>query len=356
MAGEDRTEAATPRKRSEIRRRGQVARSHDLSSMIVFIGVVVCIHALGGGAASRLQAYMQKSLAGSPEMSLTPRVVFTQGAQAALLLLQTIGPFLLTALLLGLLVNTAQTGFLVSTQALRPDFHRLNPLVGFQRLLSGRGLVETIKALAKLAIIGYIAYATIIGSYPQLLETIRQDIPAVLSFVGELLYRITLRISLFLLVLSAADYGYQRWTFEKSIRMTKEEVKQEFKQHEGNPQMKARIRARMRQMARRRMMEEVAKAAVVITNPTHVAVALKYDAAVMSAPTVVAKGADLLAEKIRELAREHDVPIVENVALARALYKSVDIGREIPGEFYAAVAEVLAFVYRLNARRRYARA
>lgn len=355
MPADDKTESATPRKRSEMRRRGQVARSHELSSMIVFIGVVVCIHALGGSAASRLQFYMQMSLVGSPASVLTSRVIFTEGTRAAILLLQTIGPFLMTALLLGMLVNTAQTGFLVSTQALRPDFNRLNPLVGFQRLVSTRGVVETIKAVAKLAIISYIAYSDVAGSYPQLLETARKDIPAVLAYVGDVLYHIALRISLFLLALSAADYGYQRWAYEKSIRMTKEEVKQELKQFEGNPQMKLRIRARMRQMARRRMMEDVPKADVVVTNPTHVAVALKYDSNSMTAPKVVAKGADLIAERIKELAREHNVPLVENVTLARALYKSVDIGREIPGEFYSAVAEVLAFVYQINSRRRHAR-
>jgi flagellar biosynthetic protein FlhB len=214
--------------------------------------------------------------------------------------------------------------------------------------------VETLKAIGKLGIIGYIAYSTLSSSYPLLLLTIRQDIPTILAFTGDLIYRLALRIALFLLVLAVIDYGYQRWAFEKQIRMTKEEVRQEHRQYEGNPQIKARIRARQRQLARRRMMEEVPHADVVLTNPTHVAVALRYDPTTMSAPKVVAKGAELLAEKIKEIARQHDVPVLENPPLARSLYKNVEIGREIPTEFFAAVAEVLAFVYQIDARRRFA--
>jgi len=319
--------------------------------MVVFVGVIVCLHAVGGESFLHVQRFMQSSLAGMSDTTLTPHTLSVKGVEMGLVLLRAIGPFVLTALLLGVLANLLQTGFAVSGQALVPDFTRLNPLTGLRRFLSGHGLVETIKALGKLGIIGYIACSTISNSYPQLLAAIRQDIPTILAIIGDLLYRVALRIALFLLVLAAADYAYQRWAFERSIRMTKEEVKQEFKQLEGNPQIKSRIRSRQRQIARRRMMEAVPKADVVLTNPTHFAVALQYDPVTMGAPQVVAKGADLIAERIREVARAHNVPIVENPPLARALYKSVDIGREIPAEFYAAVAEVLAFVYQINARR-----
>lgn len=324
--------------------------------MVVLVGVIVCLHAVGGASLEHVRRFMQTALVGMQEPSLTPHMLAVKGVEMGLLLLRTIGPLVLTALLLGVAVNLLQTGFVASWQGLVPDFTRLNPLTGLYRIVSGRGLVETLKAIGKLAIVGYIAYATLSGSYPELLATIRQDIPTILAFAGDLLYRLALRIALFLLVLAAADYGYQRWAFERSIRMTRAEVKQEFKQMEGDPQIKSRIRARQRQMARRRMMEAVPKADVVLTNPTHFAVALRYDAATMGAPQVVAKGADLLAARIRDLAREHDVPIVQNPALARALYRSVEIGREIPAEFYAAVAEVLAFVYQINVRRRYAAA
>jgi flagellar biosynthesis protein FlhB len=351
MAGEERTEAATPKKRAELRRRGQVAKSQDLTSMVVFVGVIVCIHSVGGASVGHLQNYMKGALSGMSDTSLSINTLNTHATQAAFLLLRTIGPFLLTAMLLGVLSCMLQTGFLIAPQAMKPDFTRLNPLSGVKRLVSGRGLVETVKACGKLAIISWIAYATISGGYAELLGTINQDVPTMLAAIGELLYRLALRIALFLLILAAADYGYQRWSFEKSIRMTKEEVKQESKQQEGSPLVKSRIRARMRQIARRRMMESVPTADVIITNPTHFAVALKYDPLTMGAPQVVAKGADILAQKIRDLAREHDVPIIENPPLARNLYKTVEIGREIPPELFGAVAEILAFVYQVNRRR-----
>jgi flagellar biosynthesis protein FlhB len=244
-----------------------------------------------------------------------------------------------------------QTGFLFSTQALQPDFNKLNPLAGMKRFVSARGMVDTVKNIARLGIICYIVYSTIMGGYPALLQGIRQDHMTYMAVIGDLLYRLTLRICAVLLVLAAGDYIYQRWSFEKSIRMTKEEVKQETKTTEGNPLIKSRIRARQRQMARQRMMQSVPAADVVITNPTHFAVALKYDATKMAAPQVVAKGGDHIALKIRQIAEENGVPIVENPPLARSLFKSVEVGHVIPMEFFGAVAEVLAFVYRLNKRR-----
>lgn len=322
--------------------------------MVVFLGVVVCLHVLGGTSVNVIQDFMQRSLAGMHEGSLNLQQLFQEGTEIGWMLVRALWPIVLTAFVLGVLVSVLQTGFVISAQALVPDFNRLNPLHGLQRLLSTYGLVETLKSLGKLAIIAYISYSTISASYPALLETIRKDIPSIMAFAGELLYRLALRIGMFLLVLAAADYAYQRWSFERSIRMTKSEVKQEHKQHEGDPHIKARIRARQRQLARRRMMEEVPKADVLITNPTHYAVALRYDAATMAAPQVVAKGVDLIAQRIREIAEEHQVPIVQNAPLARALYRQVEIGRQIPANFYAAVAEILAYVYQLNAQRGYA--
>lgn len=357
MAGEDRTEAATPRKRQDVRRRGQAPKSHDLASMVVLVGLIVCIHALGGSAAEHLRRYMQGSLGGMAVPELTPQSVFAIGAESGLLLLRTIGPFVLTAILLGVIVNMLQTGFLISTQALAPDFNRLNPLTGAQRLLSGRGMVEAVKASAKLAIVGYIGWATIDAGYPQIVATIRQDPVVICATVGDVIYRLALRIALFLLVLSALDYAYQRWSFEKSIRMTKEEVRKELRESHGNPEVRSQVRKRQRQMAkRRRMMDAIPSADVIVTNPTHYAIALKYDGLTMGAPQVVAKGADLLAQRIRDLGEEHDVPVVRNAPLARTLYRTVDIGREIPSDLYAAVAEVLAFVYQIDRRKGHAAA
>ncbi len=355
MAGGDageKTEAATPRKRSELRRQGQIAKSQDLSSMVVFMGTILCLHAVGGASASRLRDYLKTSLLNANATPLSTHVLYAKAWQSAALIAATTGPYLMTAMLLGVLVNLLQTGFLVSPQALKPDFNRLNPLNGLKRFVSMRGIVETAKNIAKIAIIAWISWSTISGGYQELLATIRMDLPTIVGTIGDILFRLMIRISAFLLILAAADFGYQKHSFEKSIRMTKQEVKMESKQQEGDPLIKSRIRARQRQIAKKRMMSSVPLADVIITNPTHFAVALRYDQANMGSPQVVAKGADLLAQKIRELAMEHDIPIVENPPLARNLYKNVEIGREIPPDLFAPVAEVLAYVYAINARRR----
>jgi len=348
MTGEDRTEAATPRKRQELRRRGQVARSADLSSLLALTGVVLCLNALGASSIHRLQQYLRDSLS----LTTQDSPLSAHLAAAGLVIAQTVGPLVLCAMALGVLACILQTGLLASTQALLPDFTRINPLAGARRLLSGRAAVEAAKAACKLAIIAWIGWSTLSAGYPDILRLGALDLSQLMHHGARLLYTLAMRICLFLLVLSALDYAWQRWSFEKSIRMTKEEVKQEMRQTEGSPQLKARIRARQRQMARRRMMDAVPTADVVVANPTHYAVALKYEAASMRAPQVVAKGADLLAARIRQIAEENRVPIVENPPLARTLYRTVEIGREIPGSLYAAVAEVLAFVYDLNARQR----
>lgn len=348
MAADERTEAATPRKRQELRRQGRVSKSQDLVSMVVFVGVLLCIHWAGGNAAARLAAFMRSSFAGLATASITPRTLAELSSRVALLLLSVIGPVVAIALVLGVAANVLQTGVVASAQPLIPDFTRINPLAGAKRFLSGRGMVELAKSLAKIGIIAWLAYSTIAAGYADLLQCSRADIQTMLGVVGALLFRVVLRISLLLLVLAALDYAYQRWSYERSIRMTRQEVREEVKNQEGNPQMKSRIRSRMRQLARKRMMAEVPKADVVITNPTHYAVALKYDARAMNAPQVVAKGAGEVARKIRELAEANRVPIVENPPLARGLFKSVEIGQEIPSTFYAAVAEVLAFIYRLD--------
>ncbi|HZO91196.1 MAG TPA: flagellar biosynthesis protein FlhB [Chthonomonadaceae bacterium] len=352
MAGEDRTETATPRRRSEARKKGQVAKSSDLSSIVVLLGLLIALHSLGGGISLGIKNYVEGSFNHLDDTRISIALVMQHGAVMFLVLIRAVGPLAAIAILLGLIVNMAQTGPIWSTTALQPDFNRLNPLTGAQRFVSSAALVNLAKSLYKIGIIGYIAYVTLRSSYPQLLLMTRLDVPQALGLVGDVAYRMALRITVAMLVLAALDYFYQRYAFEKSLRMTKDEVKQEFKSVEGNPQIKQRIRARQRQMARKRMMSEVPSADVVVTNPTHFAVALKYEAEKMTAPVVVAKGQDRLALKIRELAQQNDVPIMENPPLARALYKQCDLGREIPADLYAAVAEVLAFVYQINQRRR----
>jgi flagellar biosynthetic protein FlhB len=351
-SGDDRTESATPRRRSDARKKGQVAKSSDLSSIIVLLGVMLALHGLAGASGHIIQNFIQTSFIHLDDTRISIPLVMRHGGQMFLVLCKAVGPLAITAILLGLTVNIAQTGPMWAPAALQPDFNRINPLSGVQRFFSSTALVNLAKSLYKIGLIGYIAFVTIRSSYPQLILMTRLDVSQAVGLVGDVVFQMAVRVTVAMLILAALDYAFQRYSFEKSIRMTKEEVKQEFKQMEGSPQLKARIRARQRQIARKRMMSEVPTADVVVTNPTHYAVALKYDATQNIAPVVVAKGMDLMALKIRELAQMNDVPIVENPPLARALYKQVDLGREIPADLYAAVAEVLAFVYQINQRRR----
>ena len=223
---------------------------------------------------------------------------------------------------------------------------------GFQRLVSMRGVFELGKSVYKIGLISYISWATIRGAYPDLSRASRMDLSSGIGMVADTLGRLAMRVVTVMLVMAALDYAYQKYQFEKQMRMSKDEVKREHKQQEGSPLMRSRIRARQREMSKKRMMQEAQTADVIITNPTHYAVALRYDSGKMLAPTVVAKGQDLIALKIREQGQAHDVPIVENPPLARALYAQVKVGGPVPGELYEAVAEVLAFVYQINRERR----
>jgi flagellar biosynthetic protein FlhB len=348
----DRTEAATPRRRSEARKKGQVPRSPDLTSALVFLGLLVAVRNFGADTGRIIKTYTDTVFAHINTASFSAALVMQLAREGVLVLLKTAGPILVVGAVLGIVVNVAQTnGPVFATEALAPDFSRVNPAKGLQRFFSSRAFVDLGKSIFKIGIIGLIAFNTIKESYPQLVMTAHMDISAALGLIGGVLFNMAMRAMAAMLVLAAIDFFYQRWQHEKMLRMSKQEIKQEHKQSEGDPQWKARIRSRQRALSKKRMMAEVPKADVIITNPTHFAVALKYDSERMGAPIVVAKGQDLIAAKIRELAVENDVPIIENPPLARALYKEADIGREIPAALYEAVAEVLAFVYQINQRR-----
>ena len=259
-------------------------------------------------------------------------------------------PIVGAAFVTGLAVSVLQTGFVVSGEGLKMNLGRLNPLEGFKRLFSKRAVVELFKSLWKVLAVGYIAYTTVydnIGLFPQLMDA---DIITAVSLVNEMIFTIAWKVGLLLLVMAILDYFYQWWELEQSLKMSKQEIKDEYKQTEGDPQVKAKIKEQQRKMAMRRMMSQVPTADVVITNPTHFSVALKYESKLMDAPVVVAKGQDLVALRIREIARQNGVTIVEDKPLAQALYRSVEIGDRVPPELYQAVAEVLAFVYRLRRR------
>ncbi len=348
MAFTDRTEAATPRRRQEVRQRGQVARSIELSSAFILTVCVIVLRYSLPWLFTQLKWFCAGTLTHLLESDWTIENVHRGGIVTFLNVARFSAPILAAAVLAGIAINLAQVGFLLTLEPLKPDFNRINPLMGFGRLFSMRGGVDLIKSVLKVGMVSAVAFSTARGQLPLFISTAQMNTPEALSALGGILYTLCLRVCVAMLILAALDYIYQRVHFEQSIRMTREEVREEMRQMEGDPTLRARIRQRQRQIARQRMMQEVPRADVVVTNPTHLAVALRYAAGEMSAPTVVAKGQRLMAERIREVARQHGVPVVENKPLAQALFKSVEIGQEIPAELYQAVAEVLAFVYRLK--------
>jgi flagellar biosynthetic protein FlhB len=351
--GEDRTEAATARRRSDARKKGQVAKSTELSSVAVLFGLLLVVHNTMQGAGKLVHSQLETTLLNLNNLNFTTERLWQDGTFAILTFLRVLAPIVLVAMVIGVVVNVIQTGgILWAIESVQPNFQKLNPLTGVKNLFSARSLVELFKNCYKIGIVGWLAWLTIRNSFPNLMGLWRMESSMAMATVGELIYQMALRIVGTMLILAMLDYAYQRYRHEKELRMTKQEVKQEFKQNEFDPQIRSRIRAKQREMSKKRMMDAVPSADVIITNPTHYAIALQYNPDMMVAPVVVAKGVDLLAQRIREIAIDSDVPIVENRPLARALYSQVEIGQEIPAEMYEAVAEVLAFVYEVNLRRR----
>ena len=349
LFAQERTEPATPRRRREARRKGQVARSAELGGALVLLAVTFALYLLSGWiwrevSAYAVQVYQEKLVDAAAEAGQIPALLLEMTAVAA----RAVAPLLAIAVVVGFFSQVAQVGFLAAADPLKPQLRRIDPVSGLKRIFSKRALVELVKATLKIALIGAVAYATLKATAPAVLEFGRMPLEQAVRLTGDIVYRVALWVSLTLLVIAALDYWYHRWEFEQSIRMSKQDVREELRQTEGDPQIRAKIRQRQRQIAGMRMMAQVPKADVVITNPVHLAVALAYDAATVDAPVVVAKGAGPLAARIRETARQHNVAVVENVWLARALYESAPLNARIPEDLYQAVAEVLAFVYRLR--------
>ncbi|HXL04573.1 MAG TPA: flagellar biosynthesis protein FlhB [Bacillota bacterium] len=349
MAKENRTEAPTPRRLEEARRRGQVAKSVEVSNAAILLATFGVLSVVGGRLVTELGVFMRDFLSQAlVQGDLSPESVRKGAFDILIATFRMIWPVMAASVLTGITINLAQVGFLFSFEPIMPRFSRINPIAGLGRLFSGRTLVELLKSCAKVAVIGLYGYVTLRDIYPHLLATSYME-PSYVGFqIGAFMVRLGLRMAVLLGVIAVIDYFYQRKEFMDNLKMTREELREELRQTEGDPMLRARIRARQRQIAVYRMMHEVPKADVVVTNPVHLAVALKYDVKTMGAPKVVAKGARLVAERIRNTAAEHNVPIVENKPLAQALYKAVEIGEEIPSHLYKAVAELLAYVYHLN--------
>lgn len=348
----DKTEPATPRRREEARKKGQVARSREIPSVMILLGGLGAL-SFGGSwmvwhCSDLMRSTFQDLISIEVTESAAPVLLREMMMETALLLF----PLLLVVLVAGVAANLLQVGFFLTSEPLAPQLSRLDPLKGASRLLSMHSLAELIKSVLKLTLIGWIAYDLVRKEMDAMPGLMTCSVSGILWFIGSSSLRVVLYTCLALGALALLDYGFQRWEYEKELRMSKQEIKEEMKQREGDPLIKARIRRVQMDLARRRMMDAVPRADVVITNPTRLAVALRYDASAMAAPQVIAKGAGFLAERIREKARECGIPIVEQKPLAQALYKLVDIGGAVPIALYQAVAEVLAYVYRLKNMRR----
>lgn len=354
MSGE-RTEAATPRRLQQLRGEGRTARSHELGMAIGLLAGCIILQNTASSAAGRIQGLLAGSFTSLSATGTTHDADLQWASQALGLAGQawlfSVLPLLVALPLIGIGIGFAQGAVFSFKSMLR--FSTLNPATGFKRLFSLQSLVGLAKSLLKVFFVGLLTWRAL-DEVARQLPTIdgTTDPRAMAAFIAQSMVNLAVPAAEVLLLLAVADYAYQRWTFTRSARMTKQEVKEEHKQQEGDPMLKGQIRAKQRKMAQqRRQMQDVPSATVVVTNPTHIAVALRYERG-MASPKVVAMGADLIAERIKKTAREAGVPCVENVPLARGLFKSVQIGDEIPIELYQAVAEVLAYVYSLKSRRR----
>ena len=345
----DKTEAPTPHRLQDAREEGQVVRSQELNTAVIILASAFLLRGPGKQLAVAFKDAVTNMIIELPHVDLSiewlRETAFALGGKV-------LPPFVL--LLVGLLftgvgVTLGQTQFLWAGKKIGFDFKRLNPLEGLKRIFSKRGLIELLRSLLKLGLVSWVAYGFLRSNYEELITFTKYDLSTGVSRFSEMALSLTMRVGGMYFILAVADYAYQRWDLYKNLRMSKEEIKEESKRSEGDPMLKNRVRSMQRQMARGRMMANVPKATVVITNPTHLAVAIEYLEG-MKAPKVLAKGPYRVAERIVKIAKENHIPVVQNIPLARAIYKTVEIGQEISPDLYLAMAEVLAYVYKLRGK------
>ncbi|MCE7915814.1 MAG: flagellar type III secretion system protein FlhB [Nitrosomonas sp. PRO4] len=344
----ERTEPATPKRLQKAREEGQVARSQELTTFALLMVAAAGLLFLGSAVMEKLIKIMQVGMQLERELAFQPDLMLTRFYELAFEGLIAIAPMLLLLIIVAFFSPMLLSGWMISAKALTPKFDRINPIKGFARIFSMHSLIELVKAIAKTIVIGGVAALMIWHNKDEVMALLTVPVDAGIGRTGEYLAMSFLLIIGAMVLIVVIDVPFQIWQHAKQLRMTKEEVRREHKEDEGDPFVKARIRGLQREAARRRMMAEIPKADVIVTNPTHYAVALKYKSETMRAPTVVAKGVHLLAARIREVANEHHVPILEAPPLARALYYHAELESEIPEKLYTAVAEVLAYVFQLR--------
>lgn len=349
FAGE-KTEEATPQKRREARKEGQVAKSMDIPGAAIMLGGIFCLMVFSDFFLKRITWLFTDTFLHHLSTEVTPMNVMQMLGQYAIQILILISPILIVVVLLAIVASYGQIGFLLTGKPLMPKLSKLDPIKGFKNIVSIRSVVEFLKSILKMSVIGYLVYTTLEGVSHEISKTAYMSVESILHFAGGLVTSLGIKVGVALFILAILDYMYQRYDHNKNLRMSKQDIKDEYKKTEGDPLIKGKIRERQRRMAMQRMMQDVPNADVIITNPTHFAVALKYDNTQMAAPQVVAKGQDHMALRIREIAKQNRVVIMENKPLARALFARAEVGDSIPADLFQAVAEVLAYVYKIKGK------
>lgn len=347
--GQDKTEQPSARKLEEAVEQGNVAKSRELNSVAVLVGVMIAFKAFSGYTANALKGFMTTTYQEISFISITVESLPKQTLLVLSVLAKVTLPIILVVLVFAMAANYAQVGFIFAKKALLPKFSKINPLSGLKRMFSAQSLVELLKGIIKIVILAFISYLVIRKHIPEYIALPAHSAGEITSFFISILFEMTLKITIALLVMAVADFAWQKYDHLKQLKMTKQEVKDEMKQQEGNPLVKSKIRSLQLSRARSRMLKAVPEATVVVTNPTTYAVALKYDPKSSSdAPRVVAKGMRKLAERIKKIAAENQIPVIENKPLARGLYDTCPVGSEIPMAYYQAVAEVLSRIFLKN--------
>lgn len=349
---QEKTEEPSQKRLDDAREEGNIPRSAELSSAMVLLAGITSLYFLGSSMWNSMGATGRFLFIHAPEIELTRSNLPVFAEEAVLFMIKLMAPIALLVLVVGLLTGIGQAGANFTLKPLMPKGSKMNPIKGAkQKFFSARAFVELVKSVLKVLVVAGFAWWTISGMFSDYIPLLDKEIGQIFIYLMTQTFKLSIRIALLLLAMAVLDYIWQRYQHRKKLMMSRQEVKDERKQQEGDPMIKNRIRSIQMETARKRMMQDVKEADVVVTNPVHLAVALKYDVVSMRAPVVVAKGARLVAEKIKEIARAHDIPVIENKPLARALFKAVDVGGEVPADLYKAVAQVLAYVYRLKKKR-----
>ena len=349
---DEKTEEPSQYKIDEARKKGDVASSKELTSVLMLTGSLLTLIICGVFVYEQFGEYIDWLYRQDFKHIYTKEKFGEVISQTAWTLVKCVAPSFGASLCLGVLSQFMQVGFLYSPEILNADIERINPIKGFGRLFSKKAIVEAIKGIFKFTVVIIITYNVMKDNIGSFLGFLHSDAAQSLMFGKYLMVKLGFSILIGLGVVALADFGWEKWSYRQKMMMTKQQAKEEAKEKDGNPEVKSKIRQIQRQMAQKRMMDDVKKADVIVTNPTHISVALKYDGEQMVAPAVMAKGADHLALRIREIAKENDIPIVENIMLARTLYKTVKVGHGVPKTLYKAVAEILAFVYKLKRKQK----